>query len=141
MSDLDELGLRSTIARREATIRILERELSEARQKLREAEQTKDQDAPDLPEFDLWSEDSVFRILCREMHEAKTKHPDFTPSLSGAVSIITEELGELAQVVNDRLENLNPSCGSPTWRDRAMTEAAHVAVTAIRTMHLLKTKN
>ena len=139
MSDLDELDLRGTIARREATIRILERELSEARQKLREAEQTKD--TPDLPEVDLWSEDSVFRILCREMHEAKAKHPDFTPSLSGAVSIITEELGELAQVVNDRLENLNPSCGSPTWRDRAMTEAAHVAVTAIRTMHLLKTKN
>ena len=138
MIDLDELDLRSTIARREATIRILERELSEARQKLREAEQTKDSDIPDLPVFDLWTGDSVFLMLCREMHEAKAKHPGFTPSLSGAVSIITEELGELAQVVNDRLENLNPSCGSPTWRDRAMTEAAHVAVTAIRTMHMLK---
>lgn len=40
MSDLDELDLRSTIARREATIRILERDLHEAEREnraLREA--------------------------------------------------------------------------------------------------------
>ena len=72
---------------------------------------------PEMP--DLWSEDSVWGILGREMHEAKTKHPDFTPSLWGAVSLIAEELGELAQAINDRLENLNPSSVSPTWQDRA----------------------
>ena len=133
MTDVEELDLRNTIARRDATIRILERDLREARQKLHEMEQL-----DNFPMFDIWSEDGVFGILCREMHEAKLKHPDFTPSLSGAVSIITEELGELAQVINDKLADLNGSCASPTWREQAMIEAAHVAVTAIRTMHLLK---
>lgn len=133
MNNLEELELRSTIERREAKIRTLERDLREARQKLHEMEQL---DA--LSMFDIWSEDSVFGVLGHEMHEAKLKHPDFTPSLSGAVSIITEELGELAQVINDKLADLNDSCASPTWREQAMIEAAHVAVTAIRTMHLLK---
>lgn len=87
---------------------------------------------PDLPVFDLWAGDSVFQMLCREMHKAKTKHPDFADTGAEAVALIAEELGELAQVVNDQLEEPD------MWRDRAMIEAAHVAVTAIRTMHMLK---
>ncbi|MBP5531493.1 MAG: hypothetical protein J6Y54_05635, partial [Lentisphaeria bacterium] len=68
MIDVEELDLRSTIERREATIRILERDLREARQKLHEMEQL------DIsPMFDIWSKDGVFGILCREMHEAKLK--------------------------------------------------------------------
>ncbi len=91
MDRFDELELRGTIARREATIRILESELREARQKLRDLQA--EQDIPELENFDFWSKDSVFGIVCREMHEAKTKHPRFTPSLPGAVSLIAEELG------------------------------------------------
>jgi len=71
---------------------------------------------------------SVLMILRREYDAAVSKHPEF-PSGQSAISIITEELGELAKEMNDgRLIG---------WRERAMTEAAHVAVTAIRTMEKL----
>ena len=48
-----------------------------------------------------------------------------------------EELGELAKEINDG-KNPDYTIGKPGWRERAITEASHVAVTAIRTMQLLK---
>lgn len=70
----------------------------------------------------------VLPILRMEYDKAVTKHPKF-PHGQGAISIIAEELGELAKEMNDgRLIG---------WRKRALIEAAHVAVTAIRTMEML----
>lgn len=69
-------------------------------------------------------------ILLREYDAAIEKHPDF-PSGMAAVSVIAEELGELAKELNDAAE------GSEGAYDRAIIEAAHVAVTAIRTMEAI----
>lgn len=67
----------------------------------------------------------VLKLLRREYEAAKERHPLFAGSLYQAVSIVTEEAGELAQAVND---------GN---RREALREAAHVAVVAIRTMEML----
>ena len=61
----------------------------------------------------------ALKYVADEMTKAKAKHPHF-PLMGDGVSIIAEELGELAQAVNDG-EN-----------KQIITEAAHVAVTAIR---------
>lgn len=73
---------------------------------------------------------SVLPVLRREYELAVAKHPEFAWNHMRAVSIITEELGELAKELNDYYI-------SPGAEDRAMIEAAHVAVTAIRTMQML----
>lgn len=72
---------------------------------------------------------AVMPLLRREYDKAVAKHPEF-PGWSCAVCIIAEELGELAEEYND---------GNLTGerRSRALVEAAHVAVTAIRTMQML----
>lgn len=74
----------------------------------------------------------ALKIVRLEYDKAVQKHPEF-PAGAGAVCIIAEELGELAKEINDRHK-------VPDWRDRAITEASHVAVTAIRTMEMLKGK-
>lgn len=71
----------------------------------------------------------ALKTVRREFDKAVQKHPEF-PAGAGAVCIIAEEIGELAKEVNDRHK-------VPDWRDRAITEAAHVAVTAIRTIQML----
>ena len=75
------------------------------------------------------------RIVTDEYRYAVQKHPNFvcdiTVFYSDAVSVIAEELGELAKEINsDATEN-------PGWRTDAIVEAAHVAVTAIRTIEML----
>jgi NTP pyrophosphatase (non-canonical NTP hydrolase) len=55
-----------------------------------------------------------------EMKKAKEKHPIF-PHGSSGLSIIVEEVGELAESINDVEDKY-----------RQIEEAAHVAVTAIR---------
>lgn len=67
----------------------------------------------------------VLKLLRREYEAAMEKHPLFAVSLYQAVSIVTEEAGELAQAVND---------GD---RKAALKEAAHVAVVAIRAVEML----
>ena len=67
----------------------------------------------------------VLKVLRREYESAKEKHPIFAGSLYQAVSIVAEELGEFAQAVND---------GDT---DEALTEAAQVAVVAIRALEML----
>lgn len=60
-------------------------------------------------------------IIQAEYNKAKNKHPEFPENPAEALCIITEELGELAQAINDKEE-----------KTRLIEEAAHVAVTAIR---------
>ena len=68
----------------------------------------------------------ILKIITDEYDAAVAKHPCFAGSRMHAVSLITEELGELAQAINDN-DIYN-----------AITEAAHVAVTAIRMMTALR---
>ena len=83
----------------------------------------------------------VLKILFDEYDEAGKKHPNFAVHGAHAVSLILEELGELAKEGNDEIEHRdmdNPDLGALAWRqERAIREAAHVAVTAIRTMQML----
>ena len=83
----------------------------------------------------------VLKILFDEYDEAVKKHPNFAVHGAHAVSLILEELGELAKEGNDEIEHRdmdNPDLGALAWRqERAIREAAHVAVTAIRTMQML----
>lgn len=72
----------------------------------------------------------VMPILRREYDKAVAKHQQFARNSTDAVCVIAEELGELAKEVNDKAAN-------GEWRKRALTEAAHVAVTAIRTIQML----
>lgn len=72
---------------------------------------------------------AVLLILRREYDSAKVKHPAFPTSLTSALGIIMEELGELAKEVNEKNEG---------YKERAQLEASHVAVTAIRTMIALE---
>ena len=74
----------------------------------------------------------VLPMLRQEYAKACEKHPEFGNFYTDAVSIITEELGELAKEINEGSFEFVPG-----WRDRAITEAAHVAVTAIRMMQKL----
>ena len=81
--------------------------------------------------------DMVRKIIVEEYRRAVTKHPKFAFSPAHAVGLITEELGELAQEINDAISNVQEGRCDPLWRDKAIIEAAHVAVTAIRTMEML----
>ena len=60
-------------------------------------------------------------IVGAEYAKAKKKHPIFPRNPAEGLCIINEELGELAEVINDK--------GAV---ERQIEEAAHVAVTAIR---------
>lgn len=60
-------------------------------------------------------------IILDELEKAGNKHPEFAKSAEKGLSLITEELGELAAAIND---------GESKFRQ--IEEAAHVAVTAIR---------
>ena len=73
----------------------------------------------------------ALKIVRREYDKAVQKHPEFAITDFQSVSIIAEELGELARELNDAC-----AC-TPGAHDRAITEAAHVAVTAIRTIQML----
>ena len=59
-------------------------------------------------------------IILNELEKAIAKHPEFPDGPTG-LSLIMEEVGELAQAIND---------GDCT--EHQLEEAAHIAVTAIR---------
>lgn len=63
---------------------------------------------------------AALEVVAVELGKAKAKHPKFPQNAAG-LSIINEELGELAAAIND--------CEGKV---RQIEEAAHVAVTAIR---------
>ena len=63
----------------------------------------------------------VFSLLLIELEKAERKHPEYPAEPEKALSIIAEELGELAQSINDGES-----------KQRLIEEAAHVAVTAFR---------
>lgn len=67
------------------------------------------------------SANATENIIQAEYNKAKNKHPYFPENPAEALCIIAEELGELAQAINDKEE-----------KTRLIEEAAHVAVTAIR---------
>ena len=79
----------------------------------------------------LMSSDA-YKILSDEYRWAVEKHPQFPNAPNSfpcdAICLIAEEFGELAKEVNDLGDG---------WRRRALVEAAHVAVTAVRTMEFL----
>ena len=75
-------------------------------------------------------EASALKIVLREYESALEKHPKFAMTMHQAVSLIAEEVGELAQQVNNGFRM--------DWQKRWITEAAHVAVTAIRTIEFIK---
>ena len=59
--------------------------------------------------------------VLEQLEKAKAKHPVFPANPSDGHCIISEELGELAEAINDQ-----------QGKERMREEAAHVAVTAIR---------
>lgn len=61
------------------------------------------------------------KYVLEQLEKAKAKHPEFPTNPAEALCIITEEVGELAEAINDR------DC-----IEHQIEEAAHVAVTAIR---------
>ena len=67
------------------------------------------------------TEKTAFEIVALELGKAKGKHAIFPDGNADGLCIISEELGELAQAINDM-----------ETKDRQIEEAAHVAVTAIR---------
>ena len=69
---------------------------------------------------------------------ATQKHPVFADSYVQAVSLITEELGELAKEVNDMSRDADTWDAKKEYLSKAYTEASHVAVTALRTMTMLR---
>lgn len=66
------------------------------------------------------TEKTALEIVALELGKAKGKHPYFPDGAEG-LSIISEELGELAAALNDGES-----------KERIIEEAAHVAATAIR---------
>lgn len=66
-------------------------------------------------------EKTALEIVALELGWAKQKHPEFPHVETDGVSIILEELGELAMAINDSSDSFHK-----------IVEAAHVAVTAIR---------
>lgn len=82
----------------------------------------------------------VLRRVLSEKFYAEKKHPCFCTGLAHGVSIIAEEMGELAQAVNDMLATPN-NAEAEKHRPAAVTEAAHVAVTALRLMEQLNEEN
>jgi NTP pyrophosphatase (non-canonical NTP hydrolase) len=73
------------------------------------------------------SEVAAVSFVGKEYAKAKAKHPEFPENLAEAHCIISEELGELAEAINDKQDN-----------ERMREEAAHVAVTAIRFLEMLE---
>ena len=72
-------------------------------------------------------EAAALEIILLELQAALEKHPEFAMTTAyQTVYLIAEELRELAKAVNDA-----------DW-DSAVTEAAHVAVTVIRTIQFIK---
>lgn len=67
------------------------------------------------------------KFVISELIRAKEKHPEFPENPAEALCIISEELGELAEAINDKQSN-----------ERMREEAAHVAVTAIRFLEMLE---
>lgn len=67
------------------------------------------------------TEKTALEIVALELGKAKGKHAIFPNGNADGLCIISEELGELAQAIND-----------VETKDRLIEEAAHVAVTAIR---------
>lgn len=67
------------------------------------------------------TEKTALEIVALELGKAKGKHAIFPDGNADGLCIISEELGELAQAINDG-----------ETKDRLIEEAAHVAVTAIR---------
>jgi NTP pyrophosphatase (non-canonical NTP hydrolase) len=67
------------------------------------------------------NEKTALEIVALELGKAKGKHPEFPCRCADRLSIVMEEVGELAAAINDE-EN----------KERLIEEAAHVAVTAIR---------
>lgn len=67
------------------------------------------------------------QFVISELIKAKEKHPEFPDNPAEALCIITEEVGELAEAIND---------GDSVYHLRE--EAAHVAVTAIRFLEVLE---
>jgi len=79
----------------------------------------------------------VLPIIRNEFDRAVRMHP-FFPRGQAAASIIAEELGELSTELNNKAENeRTQGPGTMKNNDPAIIEAAHVAVTAIRTMIML----
>ena len=70
-------------------------------------------------------------MLRDEFDKALTKHPAFPLNEPEMVAVMMEELGEVAKEIND---------AAPGWRERALVEMAHVAVTAIRSMNAMMDK-
>lgn len=66
-------------------------------------------------------EKTALEIVAIELGIAKSKHPGFPDQPAEALSIIVEEVGELAEAINDEEISI-----------RQIEEAAHVAVTALR---------
>lgn len=64
---------------------------------------------------------TALEIVAIELGKAKGKHPEFPHLYADRLSIIMEEVGELAAAINDEER-----------KERLIEEAAHVAVTAIR---------
>lgn len=89
-----------------------------------------------------WKTSDVFEIDFENVWEAYIsaiqKHPMFSDSYGQAVSLITEELGELAREVNDMSSDADTWAAKKNFLSKAYTEASHVAVTAIRTMTMLR---
>ena len=61
------------------------------------------------------------KYVLEQLAKAKEKHPEFPANPADGHCIISEEVGELAQAINDK-----------QGIERMREEAAHVAVTAIR---------
>jgi hypothetical protein len=71
--------------------------------------------------YDKEAAQAALEIVAIELGKAKGKHPEYPEQPAEALSIIVEEVGELAQAINEKHIIMHQ-----------VEEAAHVAVTAIR---------
>ena len=67
-------------------------------------------------------------LYWKSYYEACKKHPEFAESPEQGVCVIGEEFGELAKEILEKKDE---------WEYRAIIEASHVAVTAIRMMEMM----
>lgn len=75
--------------------------------------------------------DEDIRNVREEIYLACKKHPLFVNSPEQALCVLFEEVGELAQEVNDNSLDYQ-------WKSRAYEEAAQVAAVAIRFMRKIR---
>lgn len=61
-------------------------------------------------------------------YQAERKHPEFANSPEHGVCVIGEEFGEMAKEILEKKDG---------WETRTLSEAGHVAVTAIRMMEMM----